>query len=78
MKLLVTAVLALVFVPGAFAHAELSPPVAKAKTLQLFTLAVPTEKENATTTKVEFTPPQGFGCPVGKNGVPVRSALKLV
>ena len=61
MKLLVTSVLALVFVPSAFAHAELSPPVAKTKTLQLFTLAVPTEKENATTTKIELTPPQGFG-----------------
>jgi uncharacterized protein YcnI len=61
MKLLATAILALVIVPSAFAHAELSPPVAKAKDLQLFTLAVPTEKENATTTTIEFTPPQGFG-----------------
>jgi uncharacterized protein YcnI len=61
MKLAIAALLALVFVPSAFAHAELSPPVAKAKDLQLFTLAVPTEKENATTTKIEFTPPQGFG-----------------
>jgi uncharacterized protein YcnI len=59
--LLLAAVAALVVVPNAFAHAELSPPVAKAKDLQLFTLAVPTEKENATTTKVELTPPQGFG-----------------
>jgi uncharacterized protein YcnI len=55
------ALAAVVFVPSAFAHAELSPPVAKAKDLQLFTLAVPTEKENASTTKIEFTPPQGFG-----------------
>jgi uncharacterized protein YcnI len=61
MKLAIAAVLALAFVPGAFAHAELSPPVAKAKDLQLFTLAVPTEKENTTTTKIEFTPPEGFG-----------------
>jgi uncharacterized protein YcnI len=61
MKLAIAAILALVFVPSAFAHAELSPPVAKAKDLQLFTLAVPTEKENAKTTKIEFTPPQGFG-----------------
>jgi uncharacterized protein YcnI len=45
----------------AWAHAEISPPVAQAKTLQLFTLAVPTEKEGATTTKVELTPPSGFG-----------------
>jgi uncharacterized protein YcnI len=35
--------------------------VAQTKTLQYFTLAVPTEKEGATTTKVELTPPSGFG-----------------
>jgi uncharacterized protein YcnI len=52
---------ALIFTSSAFAHAELSPAVALAKHLQLFTLAVPTEKENASTTKVEFTPPSGFG-----------------
>lgn len=46
---------------GAWAHAEISPPVTKSKTLQLFTLAVPTEKENLTTTKIEMTPPSGFG-----------------
>lgn len=44
----------------ASAHAELSPAVALAKSGQLFTLAVPTEKENAETTKVELTPPPGF------------------
>ena len=27
---------------------------------QVFTLAVPTEKENASTTEVELTPPAGF------------------
>ena len=46
---------------SAWAHAEISPPVTKSKTLQLFTLAVPTEKEGATTTKIELTPPSGFG-----------------
>src|SRR2546423_7142738 len=51
---------ALVFTTPAFAHAELSPAVALAKHGQLFTLAVPTEKENATTTKIELTPPSGF------------------
>src|SRR5438067_2151322 len=51
---------ALVFATSAFAHAELSPAVALAKHGQLFTLAVPTEKENATTTKIELTPPSGF------------------
>ena len=45
---------------GAWAHAEISPPVTKSKDLQLFTLAVPTEKEGLTTTKVELTPPSGF------------------
>jgi uncharacterized protein YcnI len=45
---------------SAWAHAEISPPVTKSKTLQLFTLAVPTEKEGLMTTKVELTPPSGF------------------
>jgi len=45
---------------GAWAHAEVSPPVVEAGTAQVFTLAVPTEQENATTTKVELTPPAGF------------------
>jgi uncharacterized protein YcnI len=34
--------------------------VVLAKAGQMFTLAVPTEKESATTTKVELTPPSGF------------------
>jgi periplasmic copper chaperone A len=51
---------ALVLSAGAWAHAELSPPVAKAKAGQVFTLAVPTEDEGATTTKIELTPPAGF------------------
>jgi uncharacterized protein YcnI len=52
---------ALACASSAWAHAEISPPVAKTKTTQLFTLAVPTEKEGLTTTKVELTPPGGFG-----------------
>ena len=55
------AAVGLTVVSNAWAHAEISPPVTKSKTLQLFTLAVPTEKENATTTKIELTPPSGFG-----------------
>jgi uncharacterized protein YcnI len=51
---------ALVLAADASAHAEVSPDVVKAKALQLFSLAVPTEKENAQTTEVEFTPPSGF------------------
>jgi len=57
----VTTLLGLVIAAPAFAHAEVSPPVAVAKQLQLFTLAVPTEKENATTTTIELTVPSGFG-----------------
>ena len=59
--LLLAATAALVAASSASAHAELSPPVALAKHLQLFTLAVPTEKENAQTTTIELTPPAGFG-----------------
>ena len=51
---------ALVVAANAWAHAEVSPPVTKAKAAAVFTLAVPTEKENKTTTKIEFAPPSGF------------------
>jgi len=37
-----------------------SPAVVLSKQLQFFTLAVPTEKEGATTTKIELTLPSGF------------------
>jgi uncharacterized protein YcnI len=52
---------ALVLAPAAFAHARVSPAVSLAGKLQLYSLAVPTEKENLTTTKVVLTVPQGFG-----------------
>jgi uncharacterized protein YcnI len=45
---------------SAFAHSHVSPPVVVAKEGQVFTLAVPTEEENAATTKIELTPPSGF------------------
>jgi uncharacterized protein YcnI len=51
---------ALVLADGASAHAIVSPPVAKTSTLQQFTLSVPTEKEDASTTQVELTVPSGF------------------
>lgn len=55
------AVLATLAVTGsAWAHAEVSPRVALAKEGQVFTLAVPTEKEDATTTQIELVPPDGF------------------
>jgi uncharacterized protein YcnI len=44
----------------AFAHAEISPKVSVSGALQLYSLAVPTEKENATTTKIVLTLPKGF------------------
>lgn len=51
---------ALAVTAAASAHARVSPGVAEAKQLEVFTLAVPTEKANASTTSVELTPPQGF------------------
>ena len=57
----VVAVAALVVASSAFAHARVSPPVSLAKELQLYSLAVPTEKEGLTTTKIVLTVPSGFG-----------------
>jgi uncharacterized protein YcnI len=45
---------------SAWAHADVSPPIVQADESQVFTLAVPTEKEDANTTKIELTPPEGF------------------
>jgi uncharacterized protein YcnI len=42
------------------AHAVVSPPVALSGKLQQFSLSVPTEKEGATTTKIELDLPAGF------------------
>jgi uncharacterized protein YcnI len=58
--LLMTTVGALALAGSAFAHANVSPAVVLAKKGQFFTLAVPTEKEGAFTTKVALTPPSGF------------------
>ncbi len=55
-----TVIAALVVAGGAFAHARVSPPVSLSKELQLFSLAVPTEKEGAVTTKIVLTVPSGF------------------
>jgi uncharacterized protein YcnI len=51
---------ALAYAESASAHAHVSPPVALAKEGQVFTLAVPTEKEGATTNSIELTLPAGF------------------
>jgi uncharacterized protein YcnI len=58
--LALSAVGALAVASAASAHAHVSPPVVLAKSSQEFALDVPTEKENAMTTSVEFTPPAGF------------------
>lgn len=51
----------LVLAAGASAHARVSPPESVTNKLQLFSLAVPTEKSNLTTTKIVMTVPNGFG-----------------
>jgi uncharacterized protein YcnI len=60
-----TLVLALLIVLGvpavALGHARVSPAVSLAGQLQLYSLAVPTEKSNVTTTKIVLTVPNGFG-----------------
>jgi len=52
---------ALVAPAAALAHARVSPAVSLAGKLQLYSLAIPTEKENLTTTKIVLTVPSGFG-----------------
>src|SRR5947209_17290743 len=44
----------------AAAHARVSPAVSLKGQLQLYSLAVPTEKDNVTTSKVVMTVPNGF------------------
>jgi uncharacterized protein YcnI len=53
-------VVALVGAAGASAHARISPAVSLSKALQLYSLAVPTEKEGKTTTQIVLTVPKGF------------------
>jgi uncharacterized protein YcnI len=55
------ATIALIVPALASAHARVSPAVSIKGQLQLYSLAVPTEKENLTTTKVVMTVPDGFG-----------------
>ena len=54
------AAVALVTAAAASAHARISPAVSLSKELQLYSLAVPTEKEGKTTTQVVLTVPKGF------------------
>jgi uncharacterized protein YcnI len=57
---LVVAFAALALPAAAFAHAKVSPPVGLKNESQVWTLAVPTEKEDAQTTQIVLTPPSGF------------------
>ena len=54
------AVAVLVPAAPAFGHAVVSPPVVESGALQVFTLSVPTEREERTTTEIELTVPKGF------------------
>jgi uncharacterized protein YcnI len=56
----VVAAAALAMPSLAVAHARISPPVSVANELQLYSLAVPTEKSGATTTTIVMTVPAGF------------------
>ena len=57
---LLAAALALALPTAAFAHARVSPSFGLKGESQVYTLAVPTEKDGATTTQIEFSPPSGF------------------
>jgi uncharacterized protein YcnI len=58
--ILSAAAIALAAAVGASAHARISPSVSLSNQLELYSLAVPTEKEGTTTTKVVLTLPEGF------------------
>lgn len=56
-----SSIIGLVLLPAlASAHARVSPAVSLSGQLQLYTLAVPTEKSGALTTKVALSLPPGF------------------
>jgi uncharacterized protein YcnI len=57
---MVGVVLGLVVVAGASAHARMNPAVSLNNELQLYSLAIPTEKANAFTTKIVLTLPKNF------------------
>ena len=53
-------VVALVAAAAASAHARISPAISLSDKLQLYSLAIPTEKTNASTTKIVLSLPTGF------------------
>jgi uncharacterized protein len=55
-----TALVGLVTAAAASAHARMSPAISLSNKLQLYSLAIPTEKANAFTTKIVLTLPNGF------------------
>jgi uncharacterized protein YcnI len=57
----IVAAVALLAPAAVSAHAIVSPEVSVKGKLQLYSLAVPTEKEGATTAKIVMTVPSGFG-----------------
>ena len=61
LAVLVAVVGSLVLAAAASAHARVSPPVSLSGKLQLYSLAVPTEKSGLTTSKIVMTVPDGFG-----------------
>ena len=61
LTLAIAIAIALITPALAFAHARVSPAVSLSGKLQLYSLAVPTEKANLTTTKIVMTVPNGFG-----------------
>jgi uncharacterized protein YcnI len=59
--LVVLAAVGVLVVPAiALGHARVSPPVSLSGKLQLYSLAVPTEKSGATTSKIVLSVPSGF------------------
>jgi uncharacterized protein YcnI len=58
--LVCASIVGLVAVASASAHARMSPSISLANELQLYSLAIPTEKANAYTTKIDLTLPKGF------------------
>jgi uncharacterized protein YcnI len=60
-SLLGAALVALAVPAVASAHARVSPAVSLSGKLQLYSLAVPTEKSGLTTSKIVMTVPTGFG-----------------
>ena len=57
---LLASVVAIVLPAAAWAHARVSPAVSVVGKLQLYSLAVPTEKSGVTTKTIVMTVPAGF------------------